>query len=529
MPGITIPMSEFAQAFALYPLTAPDETEGIGMLRLQSDGKRRSWTSTDGRTGLRFLAGEDSGVYDLGLSWAMLGAAQAMAQRDPEMELELEVLTNGPTPLIRLTGPYGGSTFWDRQTDFPVFGLPLFDPERRGGQATVEVHVLLAAVDAAQLQRVKRDDVSPSESFTMGFQDGEIVFNKYEEGVGRIEFRLAAPGAWGNVSIEVPAASLEQLLRAVGPRDMVTISLPTFDNDPISLESDDWYGFIMAYKMPNTVTTEHVEKLLWDMFGPVALNTDSDGDYPLRLHGNPIYGRFFTDEDNTLWFRVFAVVVNDIDGSPEVYAELNEQNANGRFARLFHVDSQILAEVDLLASALEAAELYEAIDRISTITEEVMPTLTAVLGGQVPSDVSESRWSNYLNAILEAEITPGRRVQINGADAVDDFPFPDRCHVITGWNPKGTSHSVQRNRNVNKRIAQDVVERDGNFVWGIGRSLDGDHVEESLFVWGLDREVVRKMGYHAHQDAIFEIDDASVHLVSCVDDRIESWPRRSAE
>jgi hypothetical protein len=529
MSVITIPLAEFQRAFALYRFATPDETEGIGMLRLESDGKRRSWTSTDGRTGLRLLAGEDSGVYDLGLSWAMLGAAQAMAHGDPETELQVELLTNGATPLIRLTGPYGSSTIWDRQTDFPVFDLPLFDPKDQGGQATVEVRVLLAAVDAAQVQRVNRDDVPPSESFTMEFQDGEIVFNKYEEGVGRIDFRVAAPGAWGDVSIEIPAASLSRLLKAVGPHDMVTISLPSFDDDPISLESEDWYGFLMAFQTPNSVTTGKVEKLLWDMFGPVALNTDSDGDYPLRLHGNPIYGRFFTDDDNTLWFRVFAVVVNDIDGSPEVYAELNEQNANGRFARLFHVDTQVLAEVDILASALEAAELYEAIDRISTITEEVMPTLTAVLGGQVPSDVSESRWSNYRNAILEAETTPGRRVQINGADAVDDFPFPDRCHVITGWNPKGTTHSAQRNRNVNRRIAQDVVEREGNFVWGIGRSLDGDHLEESLFVWGLDREVVRLMGYHAHQDAIFEIDDASVHLVSCVDNRIESWPRRSAE
>jgi hypothetical protein len=383
----------------------------------------------------------------------------------------------------------------------------------------------MGAVQAVRTRRVRGQDDRP-DTFTLSFDDDEIVMSRYEPRVGRIDFRVAAPGAWSTVEVEVPADDLIAVLSAVGPSDEVRISLGQYNADPIAFESDNWFGFVMPFVTANSQAAKSVKELLRDMFGPVALNADADGDYPLQVIDTPVYGRFYTDEDHTLWFRVFAVVVADIEASPEVYAELNEQNANGRFVRLFHVEDQILAEVDLLASTLERVELREAIDRITTMTEEIMPTLTAVLGGHVPGDLFEQRWQVYRTTILEAEITPGRRVQLNGPDAVEEFAFPERCFVITGWNPMGTTRTLEANRDMNDHIAHDVIDHGGRFVYGIGRSPEGDHVEESLFVWGVDRDVICAMGSRAQQDAIFELDADTITLVSCVDDRSASWPRR---
>lgn len=90
----------------------------------------------------------------------------------------------------------------------------------------------------------------------------------------------------------------------------------------------------------------------------------------------------------------------------------------------------------------------------------------------------------------------------------------------------GTTRILEANRNMNDHIAHDVIDHRGRFVFGIGRSPEGDHVEESLFVWGVESAVIRAMESRAQQDAIFEIDENTITLVSCVDDRTESWPRR---
>jgi hypothetical protein len=90
----------------------------------------------------------------------------------------------------------------------------------------------------------------------------------------------------------------------------------------------------------------------------------------------------------------------------------------------------------------------------------------------------------------------------------------------------GTTRTLEANRVMNDHIAHDVIDHGGRFVYGIGRSPEGDHVEESLFVWGVDRDVIRAMGSRAQQDAIFELDADTITLVSCVDDRTASWPRR---
>lgn len=527
MTSISIPLSEFRRATALYRFTDHDEREELGMLRLRCDGNRRTWAGSDGSEGMVVLGGSDRNVYDLGLSWALISAAEALAGGDDTADLRVEAEVEDGVPLIHLIGTRGRSTFWDRQLDYPTITQPLIEEDSVAGVATVGAGTLRDALESMRYKRVHLADKDAADAITMTFVDGELVLQKREPDVGRLDVNVSAPGAWSDVSVGVSAQALHRLLDAVHPSDEVTIKLSKWNSDVLSFESEEWFAFLHPYRTPNAVAKDQVTTLLRDMFGPVALHTDADGDHPLRLHGNPIYGRFHLDDEQTLWFRVFAVVVRDISGGPEVFTELNELNANTTFVRLFHVGEQILAEVDLLAATLDRAELDAAITRITAIAEEVMPTLSAVLGGSVPADASEKRWSDYRSTILEAELIPGRLFNLNGPDALDEFPFPDRCFAITAWNPMGTSRSPEKNRELNQAVAKDVVDLGGMFVRGFGASPDGEYSEETLFVWGIDRENVRILGRRAQQDAIFEVDADSVRLISCFDDRQDEWPRRS--
>lgn len=527
MVTVSVPLSELRQARSLYRFMSFDERSELGMLRLRSDGTHRSWTGSDGREGMTIIGGPDSAVYDIGLTWAMISAAEAFVDGDDFAEVQIAAVARGGEPVIDVSGPLGRSTFWDRQLGYPTIDRPLIPEDQVAGEASVSVHRLLDALASVQWKRADAADENTNDPILMTFEDGEVLLEKHEDGVGRLDVRINAPGAWSDVKVSISAQAVHRVLDAAHPSDVVTIRLSKWNTDPVSFDSADWFAFVMPNRTENAIAVARVENVLREMFGPVALHKDDDGDYPLKLQGNQVYGRFTVDDDGTLWFQAFAIVVRDIEASPEVFSELNDLNANTRFVRLFHYGSQVLAEVDLLAATLDREELGAALERIARITDDVMPTLSAVLGGTLPDDAREHRWNNYRSTILEAEVIPGKLFHLNGPDAIDDFPFPDRCFAITAWNPMGTTRPPEKNREINQMVANDVINLNGMFLRGFGSSPEGDYSEETLFVWGLDRDSIRAMGRRAQQDAIFEIDAETVHLVSCFDDRIETWQRRS--
>lgn len=526
MTTISIPTDEFRRAWALYQFATTDERSPLGELRLRSDGRRRTWSGCDPRLGMTITGGSDQQVYDIGLSWALLAAVDVASWSDDDLTLRLD--DEHDVPIVHLEGPGGGVTMTRHDHPYPdVTGLGP-DADTAAGTATVRAADLLRLVVTGRWKREwEADGDRPnSNECWLSFDDDSIVVSTRSEQLGRMDVRLKAPGSDGTVQVLVDPDLLAHLVEHMPPDDEVTIRLSRLDGDPIVFDGPDWQAYLMPRTTPYHRLVEELHSLLEATLGPVARIQDADGDYPLRRHGLPVYGRIHTDEVGTVWFRVFAVLAGGIEPGPDVFRELNDLNSNGRYARLFFVDGQILAEVDLLATTLDADELIEAIDRITTIASEVIPTLTIVLGGSVTPNDADRRWAAYRTTIVEAEVVPGTNVALNGPGATEHWPFPGAVHVITGWNPAGRAEVGEDwNRSVNRQIAVDVTERGGRFVDGIGRSPSGDHVEESLVVRGLDRESVRTMGRRASQDAIFEIDADSVHLVSCSDGRVETWPR----
>jgi hypothetical protein len=136
------------------------------------------------------------------------------------------------------------------------------------------------------------------------------------------------------------------------------------------------------------------------------------------------------------------------------------------------------------------------------------------------------RWQQYRQAIVVAEVQPGSQVPLNGPDSVETWPFPTTVHVLTGWSPQGVEVGERRNREVNVDLAAAVLRYGGRFVQGSGGSADSRIAEPSIIAWGLERDSAAQLAWEAGQEAIFEIDSEEMRLVSCLDARVEHWPRR---
>lgn len=299
-----------------------------------------------------------------------------------------------------------------------------------------------------------------------------------------------------------------------------TVTIPKFVGRPVHFSGGDWTALVMPLASDWENARRHVETIIDSTLGFLALKRDSDGDYPLRRHGLPIFGRLV--EDGPLIFQVFAVVLQDVEESAELLKEINSLNAGLSQARIFHIENQVLAEVDLVAPSLDEIELVSAIDRIQEFATSIAPTLQIVHGGDDLLPPEEERWINYGDSIVSAEVLPGTLCELNGANAIADWPFPGPVFVLTGWNPQGVSVHGDY---TNSMIAADVLQAGGRLVMGQGAAIEGDHTEPSVIAWDINLELAKLLGRKASQDAIFMIDEETIHLIDCFNERRETWPR----
>ncbi len=81
--------------------------------------------------------------------------------------------------------------------------------------------------------------------------------------------------------------------------------------------------------------------------------------------------------------RVFSPLLRGLERSPELLVELNELNARLNFLRLFWRDGTVYAASELLAGALDAAELANACDALADIADYYDVRLHARFGGEI--------------------------------------------------------------------------------------------------------------------------------------------------
>jgi hypothetical protein len=522
---IAIPIWEWEAALSLTQYITVDERQGIGQIRLRGDGTARRWFATDSYRLVAIHGGSDDREYDLGLPLGMVRHAFRVCGGE---SVDLVVEEVDDSSFLTVTGGGGHLTVPDLGHSFPDVDWAVGRCADPMGTATVTISSLLDLLWAATTAREVDDQSDNSDSFPAPFWlsivDGAIGCSVDWPEIGSTSYWMVEPTASGDVMVRFNPGLLRSVLVAFRPDEEVVVEVSRSATEPVRFHGSDRSAGAMPIRTAGQQLRDRTEELIDEACGHLATVRDSDGDYPLRRHGTPIYGRLVFGDTPVL--QVFSVVVNGIEASADLLAELNDLNAGLHFARLFQIEDQVLAEVDLVAETLDVGELRVAIDRIGQIALEVMPTLSAVFGGEVTGDPAERRLAAYRAAIVEAEVSPGALAALNGPDAVEAWPFPGTVHVLTGWNPQGVVLDNRQNSDTNIRIAEDVLRHGARFVHGTGRAREGDYSEPSVVAWGLDRDEARTMGQRAAQDAIFEIDEHTVRLVSCMDDRVESWPRR---
>jgi hypothetical protein len=123
----------------------------------------------------------------------------------------------------------------------------------------------------------------------------------------------------------------------------------------------------------------YVETLLERLTGQDRVESDNDGDYPVRFRSALYYVRLIGDVDPVL--QVFATAVAGVEPTPALYERLNVINTNIRFARAFFVRGQVLVESDLVGQTVDKEEFEEACNAVATITDHYGPRLAEEFGG----------------------------------------------------------------------------------------------------------------------------------------------------
>jgi hypothetical protein len=514
----SIPIEEWDRARRLYDI-ARVERSGLGQIRLRSDGQVRRWYATDSVRAACLDGGPDREIYDIGLPPALL----RFSLGESEVSEELDLIIDSEHRSITLRGSSSSVVVEDLAYPFPASEALRSSDIEVSGRAVIAAHQLHNAIGTAWTSKMADLDDGEMSTFMLAVGNGVVELRVINRRACDAVATIICE-ATGDVEVEVNAQYLSSVVDLFRPDDELVLEIPRYSNNPIVLQSEGRWAILMPIMHPAAVIRQSVEATIEAELGPLAVRRDADGDYPLVRRLTPVYARLLPDEEPPI-LQVFAVVVNGIDGSPELMKELNELNESCTFARVFHVEDQVLAEVDLIAETLDPVELNTAVRQVWDLGQRIMPTLSAVFGGKVVPDPAAQRHALYRSSIIEAEVSPDRLAQLNGTDGVAEWPFPGVVHVLTGWNPQGVSFDPDENEHVNRQIAASIIEAGGKFVHGQGRSPSGDHTEPSLIAWGLKRDDALAIARRASQDALFEIDAHVARLVSCVGDDVEEWER----
>lgn len=518
---IHVPIEEIRGVQSLLPLISHYETGEFGFVWLISRPRHRSWTVTDGGkiATLSFAVGVDEPEFEVGLS----PLAVDFAANSQLLSSDVQILITGNS--VSMGGLDGSCRTSPCTFQRPAFESVIPAADGIGASATVSVRQMQSMMYAALQPRSKESEGRSHAVAVVHILDGEVGCWVPDRERGPSLTRIAADDVEGDLEVSVDPAQLLSALKLFQFEDEVWFGIPVYENEPLVFRSGSLTVGVRPLISDRKRITEEVESTVKEVCGPLATEQDQDGDYPLDRTGAPIFARLLF-EPAPATVQVFAVLLTDIEASPDLLRELNDLNASMTYARIFHTDGAVMAEVDLLAETLDESELRTAIERIGSEARRLMPTLALVFGGETIEEQLSGRLAAYRSTIVEAELFPGRMMALNGPDAIDVWPFDGPVHIITGWNPQGVSISESRANFINSRIALDVIEHGGKFVAAVGRSASGDHAEASLAIWGVARADALLFGGRASQDSIFEIDADEVRLLGCIDRSVTAWPRR---
>jgi hypothetical protein len=523
---VTIPADEWSAAWPLTHLIIDDERHATGHIRLRTVEGRRRWTATDRYRTADIEGGADVEGYSILLSLALLHAVHSCIGDAETARLRIEFV-DGVASLVSVGTGNSFTTVAVIDPPFPDIDATFeLDPDEIAASATVTGSDLYAFV-RSRYSRIDAVDDSETDlanpQYWFGIHDGMIHSRIDWNDIGMTLSSLVAENVDGEAGAPTNPTQLESVIGCFRHDDEIKIVIPHDRDRALLFVCSDRRASLMPLLSEIHHLRRGVEEAIEAAIGPLALVRDADGDYPLRRDGLDIWGRITPDSSPVL-LQTFAVVLNDVEPTAELFAELNDLNSNLGFARIFAIGGQVLAEVDLVAETVDAAEVITAVERISDVAVRLAPMLQAVFGGRPTEDPRLARFERLAGATVDAELAPGRASIITGEYADPNWQFEGVIHVVSGWNPQGAAHDDDRNIEVNALIAADVIRRGGAVARS--RTIFQDRTQESsLVMWEMTRNDAVEFGRRAHRDAILELDQDTLRVISCADDSIIERPR----
>jgi hypothetical protein len=136
---------------------------------------------------------------------------------------------------------------------------------------------------------------------------------------------------------------------------------------------------------------------------------------------------------------------------------------------------------------------------------------------------AEDLWDTYAGAYISCEVD-GTTVRLRGAE-VDALPA-DPLFVLTAWNPGGVDRDHEANDTAEHELEAELTNHGRTWWPADGRSPDNSWSEPGVAVAGLDRDAACTLGQRYGQLAVYELTDAVVRVVRCVDTTVMAERQR---
>lgn len=513
---INLGRDEVIRAYACVEFAALDASDSSSYVLLTGSGRHHIWTGTDGVNLLCQRGDIDTQIFNVLLSAGQMAFLYSAAINDNNTYIELD-----ETGWTIVGSPLGNMRLPTNSSSHPADGFNVNSIEA-GASGDFRIRDLAMFIETQRVAARSRENEDDGSAY-IGLSEGHLSVEIQIDGMGPTYSHLAGRGVVGDVLLQVNLHLLGPLLSRFSNTEDVHVSFPKFVRDPIVIRSEETIACLMPLKTDGILAREHIEGIIKEQYGHLALQRDEDGDYWLRRHGQLIFGRL--REDSTpIALEVFGVLLRDVELNAELLKEINQINVSSPFVKITHEDSHVFVSDELVAESLDSVELVNSVTKIAKALEDYSQTLSVVYGGVQESDPAELRWSRYRDTLVQAELSPDTFVYLNGPDGIREWPFQKEVHVVSGWNPQGVAFDGEY---VNSQIAADVMQLGGKFVFGVGVSSDGNHREPSLIVWGLSRPQVQEIARKASQDAIFELTSGEISLVATFGDKVETFTRLS--
>ncbi len=132
--------------------------------------------------------------------------------------------------------------------------------------------------------------------------------------------------------------------------------------------------------LQHRIARSHLESLIEELTGIPKAEPDRDDDYFISTQSSGFFARVEGGEPAT--FRLFAVVVAEVEATAGLFEAINEINTRLNFLRAMYVNEQVLIEGDLLAMTASPQDFLEVCRRVAHASDHFGPDLLTRFGGR---------------------------------------------------------------------------------------------------------------------------------------------------